>query len=418
MEYPGVRLGQRGGLYDLYQYYLGGGDQATGDEGPVTTVSMPVTTGGGGGGQTNSMGVDSNRIKQPTGSPFTSFEQNRADAGAGYYGSPQYTGGFAGDITQTGPGREFIYDPSGRSYDDKGIMTGVEEDPGFLAKIREGILDNPLFAAASSFASPFVTAGKSILDKFGEMLPINMRAITEQQGLQQGTAIDDIGRVAFQDFGIREDGTYGALSRDDPRNIFAGLNYSMIDQSTIDKMKNRLNKTIAKTTDENKLNTYRNRLKIIDQAWSTKQKVDDISKEIYRKKKNQGFTKGTTAGPSGFIGLSKGMDVSIQDYDDAGTYVVPKKTTSTVVQDAGKDRRTPTPKSTPKKSSGSYSRSYNPGAGGVVQHSGGGGGGGGGGSTSSKSASKSTRGNNPWGRKDGGLVTRKPYGDGGIVDLL
>ena len=386
MEYPGVRLGQRGGLYDLYQYYLGGGDQATGNEGPVTTVSMPVTTGGGGGGQTNSMGVDSNRIKQPTGSPFTSFEQNRADAG-----SSQYTGGFAL------PG---------------GIMTGVEEDPGFLAKIREGILDNPLFAAASSFASPFVTAGKSILNKFGEMLPINMRAITEQQGLQQGTAIDDIGRVAYQDFGIREDGTYGALSRDDPRNIFAGLNYSMIDQSTIDKMKNRLNKTIAKTTDENKLNTYRNRLKIIDQAWNTKQKVDDVSKEIYRKKKNQGFTKGTTAGPSGFIGLSKGMDVSIQDYDDAGTYVVPKKTTSTVVQDAGKDRRAPTPKSTPKKSSGSYSRSYNPGAGGVVQHSGGGG------STSSKSASKSTRGNNPWGLKDGGLVTRKPYGDGGIVDLL
>ena len=50
MEYPGVRLGQRGGLFDLYQYYLGGGDQATGDEGPVTTDPFP---GAGGGGDDN-----------------------------------------------------------------------------------------------------------------------------------------------------------------------------------------------------------------------------------------------------------------------------------------------------------------------------------------------------------------------------
>ncbi len=65
MEYPGVRLGQRGGLFDLYQYYLGGGDQS--DDGPVTTDPFP---GAGGGGATNTMEVDLNRIKQPTGSPF------------------------------------------------------------------------------------------------------------------------------------------------------------------------------------------------------------------------------------------------------------------------------------------------------------------------------------------------------------
>ena len=50
MEYPGVRLGQRGGLFDLYQYYLGGGDEGTGDEGPVTTDPFP---GAGGGGDDN-----------------------------------------------------------------------------------------------------------------------------------------------------------------------------------------------------------------------------------------------------------------------------------------------------------------------------------------------------------------------------
>ena len=220
MEYPGVRLGQRGGLYDLYQYYLGGGDQATGDEGPVTTVSMPVTTGGG---QTNSMGVDLNRIRQPTGSPFRTdipnvtdtgekfsdlpttdprymseaeqiFLQNRADAGAYAYDSPMYTGGAPGNITQTGPGRVFteqelmmVKDPRPQS-----------EDEGLMAKIRQGILDNPLFATAASFANPFVTAGRGILDAFGNMIPINARAIQEKEGLTQGLAIDDIGRVHFK----------------------------------------------------------------------------------------------------------------------------------------------------------------------------------------------------------------------------
>ena len=58
MEYPGVRLGQRGGLFDLYQYYLGGYDQATGDEGPVTTDPFPGAGGGGGGDNRGLAGID------------------------------------------------------------------------------------------------------------------------------------------------------------------------------------------------------------------------------------------------------------------------------------------------------------------------------------------------------------------------
>jgi len=449
MEYPGVRLGQRGGLYDLYQYYLGGGDQATGDEGPVTTVSMPVTTGGG---QTNSMGVDLNRIRQPTGSPFRTdipnvtdtgekfsdlpttdprymseaeqiFLQNRADAGAYAYDSPMYTGGAPGNITQTGPGREFIYDNTGKSYDDMAIMTGVEDgDPSLIAKIRQGILDNPLFATAASFANPFVTAGRGILDAFGNMIPINARAIQEKEGLTQGLAIDDIGRVAFQDFGIRENGTYGALSRDDPRNIFAGLNYSMIDQDTIDKMKGRINKSIAKTKDQGKINNLKKRLSIIDDAWNTKQMADSeaekiISRREYqrREEKRAKIQKDLAAagfGESGAVGIDRdpqlgdSMDFSIQDYDDAGTYTPP----------SGRD---PAPKSTPKKS-------FDPGGGYVDQGGQGEFGGSSGGAsyssakagTSAGKSSSKGRSDGGWGWKDGGLVQRKPYGDGGIVDLL
>ena len=436
MEYPGVRLGQRGGLYDLYQYYLGGGDQATGDEGPVTTVSMPVTTGGG---QTNSMGVDLNRIRQPTGSPFRTdipnvtdtgekfsdlpttdprymseaeqiFLQNRADAGAYAYDSPMYTGGAPGNITQTGPGRVFteqelmmVKDPRPQS-----------EDEGLMAKIRQGILDNPLFATAASFANPFVTAGRGILDAFGNMIPINARAIQEKEGLTQGLAIDDIGRVAFQDFGIREDGTYGALSRDDPRNIFAGLNYSMIDQDTIDKMKGRINKSIAKTKDQGKINNLKKRLSIIDDAWNTKQMADSeaqkiISRREYqrREEKRAKIQKDLAAagfGEAGAVGISDEMDQQIFDdysYTPGGitqTIVPPRKPRPTI-QDTNRDDRRAPPSKTSNVPQGI--KEDTPGSGEF-----------GGGSTSSKSTSKSTRSTSPsWGRDFHGA-------NGGIVDLL
>ena len=94
------------------------------------------------------------------------------------------------------------------------------------------------------------------------------------------------------------------------------------------------------------------------------------------------------------------MDISIQDYDDAATY------TPSSSDDKAPERAPPK-----KQDAGAYSKSYNPGAGGVVQH-----GGGadysnvstGGGPPGTRSSSPSTRSNNPWGR----------YANGGIVDLL
>ena len=324
-------------LQDLYNWYLSGGDEVTDD-----TI---IGGGGGGGGPaaggeaTNAMGVDLNRIRQPTGGSFDRtdipnvtdtgekfsslprtdprymseaeqiFQQNRADAGAYAYDSPQYIGGARGNITQTGPGRQFIYDTTGDEYDDIHLYGGPEEDASWFKRLREGV--NPLMQGVMTMAGPFMKGAQAI----GQMFPVNERAIMEQQGLQQGFAMDNIGRVVAQDFGIKEDGTYGALNRDDPRNIFAGLNYHLIDQDTIDKMKARINKTIKKTTDKNKLKILKNRLDIIDQAWANKQLVDETTADLVDKKTRE---KGLTP-MSDQIALNKaklGMQQKIKDAEN------------------------------------------------------------------------------------------------------
>ena len=132
MEYPGVRLGQRGGLFDLYQYYLGGYDQATGDEGPVTTDPFPGA--GGSGGDTGGLaGIDpfrerTQRDYSPEGmarragnAPFTFIDQGiqnfkRTFTPDRYY---EYTGAFEDDDEGT------IYsdDPRTTSFFDR-LKTG------------------------------------------------------------------------------------------------------------------------------------------------------------------------------------------------------------------------------------------------------------------------------------------------------
>tara|TARA_R110002049_G_scaffold177466_1_gene344678 strand:- start:78 stop:701 length:624 start_codon:yes stop_codon:yes gene_type:complete len=66
----------------------------------------------------------------------------------------------------------------------------------------------------------------------------------------------------------------------------------------------------------------------------------------------------------------------------------------------------------------SYSPPSNGGGGGGTSASGGAGAGGGSQQAKSSGSTNSGRSDGGWGWKDGGLVTRKPYGDGGIVDLL
>ena len=436
MEYPGVNLGQRGGLFDLYQYYLGGYDQDD-TTGPVTQV--PTTTGGNQDGF-SVYNPDPNRVRQPIGSPYPDinfdgpltqeqladyrFQQNRANAGAGYYGDPNYIGGFSGNITQSGPGREFIYDNTGKSYDDMAIMTGVEdEDPSLIAKIRSGIINNPLAQGIMAFANPGFalakTAGVGILDAFGNLTGVNKRAIQETQLSQQGIAIDDIGRVAFQNFGIKEDGKFGALGAYDPSgvNIMAGYNANMITQDTFDKRRKKAKEKMSPKGFEE----FNIALTAAEDLWKKTQEVSEkiVDKREFdrRKEKREKIQEDLAAagfGESGAVGLDADMDVSIQDYDDAGTYTPP----------SSNDKAPPSkPKSTkpsapPSMGFGNPSSNNGGGGGGGTSAAGGAGAGGGSQQASSSGSTNSGRSDGGWGWKDGGLVQRKPYGDGGIVDLL
>jgi len=478
MEYPGVRLGQRGGLFDLYQYYLGGGDQS--DDGPVTTDPFPGAGGSGRGNEAiNAMGVDLSRIKQPTGSVFNPFDpvggttmegtkfselpttdirfmseadqrylQNRADAGEFFYGTkenpnPNYIGGAPGGIVQSGPGREFVYDETGKSYDDRAFITGVgddEEDIGFLASVRQNILENPLFKVAAAVYNPVSAMAKTGIDFLKEAMPVNRRSILERRALDQGLAVDDIGRIAFQNFGTRSDtGKFGALDYSDPSgiNIFQGYNLQNMSQKTIDDRKANLKKNL----DDGKLSKkrYDELITAIDGfekniftklLEDTQKEVDEKEKEKTmldydkREKKREKIQKDLAAagfGASGAVGLSEGMDVSIQDYDDAATY-----TPSSGRGDTGAVT-TSKPDYSNVSTGGPPSQG---GGGGGPPSQGGGASYGGGGSSAAKAGGGSRQarsggarpggggGMSGWGWKDGGLVQRKPYGDGGIVDLL
>ena len=225
------------------------------------------------------------------------FQQNRADAGAYAWDSPQYMGGARGNITQTGPGREWTDDEQVLFGDISEYKGQDDEDASWFKQLQEGLRDNPLMRGVMAVANPAM----NFIHGLAQTLPVNKRAIMEKEGLQQGLAIDDIGRVAYQDFGYVTNPTtgekeYKALNRDDPRNIFAGLSYHLIDQDTIDKMKARINKGLMKSNPE----LAKKRLDIIDEAWANKQLVDETTEEIvdrreYKKREKRKNTKGLSS---------------------------------------------------------------------------------------------------------------------------
>ena len=167
----------------------------------------------------------------------------------GYYGE-EGTVGLPGDITQRGPGRELDqFEYKGKMYDDPlapASLMGYEEDASWFKRLREGFMDNPLMQGVMTVANPFMAGAKSILEGIGQVLPVNERAILENEALGSGVALDNIGRI------VRQEG----IDYDDAANIFAGYNYAQIDEDTFEKRR----KSIQNMSPD----AYKKRLKAIN----------------------------------------------------------------------------------------------------------------------------------------------------------
>jgi hypothetical protein len=238
----------------------------------------------------------------------------------------------------------------------------------------------------------------------------NERAILERRARDQGIAVDDIGRIAFQDFGKGPDGKTIALGAYDPSgiNIMAGYNLSKITQETIDERRDKARDKMSKEGFEE----FNKALTAFEEMFFGEDKIKDNTEEeiirreyIDREKKREKIQEDLAAagfGESGAVGIDKDMDRQIiDDY----TYTPPSRDAGANIVDEV---------------------ALTSGGGGAnivdeVALTSGGGGGNGGVESRGGGASYGTRSESGWASspfKKGGLVKRKPYGDGGIVDLL
>jgi hypothetical protein len=96
--------------------------------------------------------------------------------------------------------------------------------------------------------------GQKILKGIGDLLPVNNRAILENELLGQGFQIDDIGRIVTNDYNT-------------PEGIMAGYNASRMTRQTFDKRIDRINKTIEKKKAKGEdVTDLENRIDLIEQA--------------------------------------------------------------------------------------------------------------------------------------------------------
>ena len=302
----------------------------------------------------------------------------------GYYGE-EGTVGLPGNITQRGPGRQLDqFEYKGKMYDDPlapaSLMDEEEEDPGFFKQLKEGFMDNPLMQGVMTVANPFMAGAKTILEGIGQVLPVNERAILENEALGSGVALDNIGRI------VRQEG----IDYDDAANIFAGYNYAQIDEDTFEKRR----KSIQNMSPD----AYKKRLKAIN-AFEKKWRESKIKTSYIVDQKMR--AKGKTPLPDQ-IAINKAK----QDFQNIVSQA--EDAPKTVVDTAASEDIISTPPAAP---ISAPVPAHIIGSGGTNYQ------GGGQGPPSEGGAPTGTAGRNPWGRAKGGLI-RKKYGNGGIVDLL
>jgi len=205
-------------IFDLYNYYLGGGANTTGT-GTGAQVTPPgfnpfVPTGGGGGGIMNN--VQSFRADPRVPAAFEAMQRSNQLASMGI-NDP-----FANEATLAG------------AY--YGDMPNVNLEPGKQSMLAKGIgkvkglMDNPLFNLVGTAINPIGGAVKGLATLANRFLPVNTRSIQEGIAGNLGIRVDDIGRIV-------NTGNYL-----DPNNIMAGYNLYNIDEETFQKRIDRINK--------------------------------------------------------------------------------------------------------------------------------------------------------------------------------
>jgi len=124
--------------------------------------------------------------------------------------------------------------------------------PGSEVGIPSGILADSQFLYGDQMRLPGILGmGQEFLKN---ILPVNSRAIFENELLGKGVMIDDIGRIVTDNYNT-------------PEGIMAGYNASRMDASTFDNRIDRINKTIAKKRARGEdVTNLENRIKLIEQA--------------------------------------------------------------------------------------------------------------------------------------------------------
>ena len=168
----------------------------------ATGINTILNQGGGGGGN-NPFNPDMNKIRTDF-RPDTEFRQF------------QDFGNFTDDQLTTAQRKEMDMNPE--YY---GINTGVPKTG--LAAIMDKAIGFIPGAGFLSRAGPFIQ----------NMLPVNQRAILENQARGSGILTDDIGRIVAG-------GAYNT-----PEGVMAGYNLGNITQGTIDKRTDRIGKTLS-----------------------------------------------------------------------------------------------------------------------------------------------------------------------------
>ena len=207
-------------VFDLYNYYLGGGgaNTGTGTGAQVTPPGFnPFVPAGGGGGIMNN--VKSFRADPRVPAAFEAMQRSNQLASMGindpFANEATLAGAYYGDMPE---------DTSNLTGKQSLLAKGI----GNIKQRLQGTMNNPLFNIIGTAINPIGGAIKGLASLANRFLPVNTRSIQEGIAGNLGISVDNIGRIV-------NTGNYM-----DPNNIMAGYNLNMINANTFQKRIDRI----------------------------------------------------------------------------------------------------------------------------------------------------------------------------------